>query len=85
LALAAMVCGIHPDTVVVNWTQRNTYASEQPAIPLQQSSLQFFHNRNLKQVIALYYDDLPLTDEWLEDLATVANKIKARARARWPQ
>ncbi|KHA75914.1 hypothetical protein NC77_25935 [Janthinobacterium lividum] len=105
--------GIHPDTVVVNWTQRDAYASIQPDIPLQQSSLQFFHNRNLKQMIALYYDDLPLTDEWLdnldaaeadgvtgvdgfmyttwvndgqyEDLAAVANKIKARAKARWPQ
>lgn len=105
--------GIHPDTVIVNWTQKNTYASVQPLIPLQQTSLQFFHNRNLKQVIALYYDDLPLTDEWLdnldaaeadgvtgvdgfmyttwvndgqyEDLAAVANKIKARAKARWPQ
>ncbi|MGX9713421.1 hypothetical protein ACWYXJ_04060 [Janthinobacterium lividum] len=105
--------GIHPDTVIVNWTQKNTYASEQPTIPLQQSSLKFFHNRNLKQVIALYYDDLPLTDEWLDnldaaeadgvtgvdgfmyttwvndgqydDLAAVANKIKARAKARWPQ
>ena len=105
--------GIHPDTVVVNWTHKNTYASNQPPIPLQQSSLKFFHNRNLKQVIALYYDDLALTDEWLdnldaaeadgvtgvdgfmyttwvndgqyEDLAAVANKIKARAKARWPQ
>ncbi|OEZ93354.1 hypothetical protein JAB9_10250 [Janthinobacterium sp. HH107] len=104
--------GIDPNTVIVNWTQRNVYV-DPPAIPLQQSSLKFFHDRNLKQVIALYYDDLPLTDEWLDnldaaeadgvtgvdgfmyttwvdngkydDLAAVASKIKARAKARWPQ
>lgn len=104
--------GIHPNTVIVNWTQRNVYV-DPPPIPLQQSSLKFFHDRNLKQVIALYYDDLPLTDEWLDnldaaeadgvtgvdgfmyttwvdngkydDLAAVASKIKARAKARWPQ
>ncbi|WP_312439638.1 hypothetical protein [Janthinobacterium sp.] len=111
-SLAGAATGIHADTVVVNWTH-NIGPSVPPEDPLQVKSLKYFHQRDLKQMIALYYDDLALTDTWLDsldaaeadgvtgvdgfmyttwedngrydDLKAVADKIKARVKARWPQ
>ena len=38
---------LHPNPVIVNWTQRSVYVAA-PVVPLQQSSLKFFHDRDLK-------------------------------------
>lgn len=113
-SLAGAEAGIDPQTVVVNWTHNlPDDKTSTPPILRQQASLKFFHERHLKQVLALYYDDLALTDEWLDsldaaeadgvtgvegfmytswedngrydDLEVVTSKIKARAKARWPQ
>ena len=68
-SLAGADAGIDPQTVVVNWTQSlPDDKTVTPPIERQQKSLKFFHDRQLKQVIALYYDDLSLTDEWLDSL-----------------
>ncbi|MBJ7313434.1 hypothetical protein ACFOLJ_18085 [Rugamonas sp. CCM 8940] len=62
-SLAGAVEGLHPNTVVVNWTD-----STDDQVRL--ASLKFFSDRKLRQMIAGYYDEPDLGDveRWLRNL-----------------
>lgn len=60
--LSNSVQGLHPNTVVMNWT--GTKAKQVP-------SLKFFADKHFHQMLALYYDDKTLgaTRDWLQNLS----------------
>jgi hypothetical protein len=67
-SLAGAVDGLHPNTVVVNWTD----STDAQRI----ESLKFFGDRKMRQMIAGYYDKPDLSDvrSWLSVLDTAEGK-----------